>query len=314
MEADGITHKILNIHDDSSVHFPDSSVHKLQLEDPLLSSCTSSKLSDEPEENPPIFISSSEGPSSPFSISSLKNSKWKIILLVLGLVLVLVLGTTEAAQVGEAFIEWVQDQGPIAYIFYLLLFVLFSVFAFPVGVLTFSSGLVLGLWQGAIISFIGSLLGAWAAFFVGKKLLHSFVEDIFGENPWLGVMRRAMRVSGWKLIFLLRMSPLLPFNIMNYVLSLTEVSFSVYASSTAAGIFLPTILWVYFGTIATSLQRAVAHPDPVSSALLAVAVAVTVLSVGLIGHITGKIVRRELDNLGTSNSVEPAGSQSNFVL
>ena len=66
---------------------------------------------------------------------------------------------------------------------------------------------------------------------------------------------KAISTEGLKVVFLLRMCPLVPFTYFNYVMGITSVSFVHYAVGTI-GILPGSIVYVFIGTTIGSIQDA----------------------------------------------------------
>jgi uncharacterized membrane protein YdjX (TVP38/TMEM64 family) len=89
-----------------------------------------------------------------------------------------------------------------------------------------------------------------------KPVIAERVRKWAAESPFFTAVLRAIDSAGegWKITLLLRLSPLMPYALINYLLSSTQISFWTYAWTTAAGVLPPTALYVYLGTTAASLS------------------------------------------------------------
>eukprot|EP00798_Chlamydomonas_sp_ICE-L_P010152 gene10152-8055_t len=112
------------------------------------------------------------------------------------------------------------------------------VLLFPCMILQVVSGALYGFWYGFLVSWVATSVGQSLAFVLGRYLFRALVKNYLRQTwPTFPVIDAAIKQSGWKLTCLLRLSPVLPYNILNYALALTPVSFWVYtgASSLAMG-------------------------------------------------------------------------------
>src|SRR5688572_32054599 len=108
--------------------------------------------------------------------------------------------------------------GPVLFI---LLYVVAAITLAPAFLLTFSAGAVFGLWRGTLLTFVGASLGASAVFAVAAPLARSRVLRWIDRDPRVASTRRAVvRDSAW-IMFLLRLSPLVPYTLLNYALALS---------------------------------------------------------------------------------------------
>ncbi len=119
---------------------------------------------------------------------------------------------------------------------------------FPGTPLTLLSGATLGLFWGSVVSLIGNILGATAAFFVSRYFLQKYViKTILSKYPKISEYEKRFSTHGLETVILLRLIPLFPFNILNYLLGVTRVTNKDYILGTVIGIIPGTIAFVYFG-------------------------------------------------------------------
>eukprot|EP00817_Percolomonadidae_sp_ATCC50343_P004337 CAMPEP_0117418524 /NCGR_PEP_ID=MMETSP0758-20121206/276_1 /TAXON_ID=63605 /ORGANISM="Percolomonas cosmopolitus, Strain AE-1 (ATCC 50343)" /LENGTH=204 /DNA_ID=CAMNT_0005199055 /DNA_START=576 /DNA_END=1186 /DNA_ORIENTATION=+ len=134
----------------------------------------------------------------------------------------------------------------------IVLYAAATVFFVPGLILTLAGGFIFGWWGLPIIS-AGSVLGATLAFLNGRFLARSLVKNAVQKYPIFNSIDRAVEEEGWKIIFLLRLISLIPFNFLNYALGLTSASTIQYILASWIGMLPGTALYVYFGKAAGSL-------------------------------------------------------------
>jgi uncharacterized membrane protein YdjX (TVP38/TMEM64 family) len=172
--------------------------------------------------------------------------------LVLGLLLVaaaLLLGgralggalTAAVAQV-EALGVW----GPAAFV---ALYVVACVLAIPGSALTLAAGAAFGLVGGLAASFAGAMLGSTAAFLVARHGARARLAARFADDARFDAIDRAVAARGRTVVFLLRLSPAIPFSLLNYALGLTRVPLRDYVLG-GVGMLPGTLLYVYYGKVA----------------------------------------------------------------
>ena len=151
------------------------------------------------------------------------------------------------------FLAWVQRIGPwgavllgAAYIPAALLFV-------PGSLLTLGAGFALGVGLGTVAVSIGSTLGASAAFLAGRTLARGFIEAKLSHNPRFRAIDQAVKHEGFKIVLLTRLSPVFPFNLLNYAFGLTPVSLRDYFLASWIGMLPGTVMYVYLGSAAKNL-------------------------------------------------------------
>lgn len=149
-------------------------------------------------------------------------------------------------------LAWIDGLGAIAPIAFIVLYVIITVAFLPASVVTLGAGVVFGVVKGSLFVFIGAMLGATAAFLVGRYLARDWIgKKIAGHRKFTSI-DEAIGREGRKIIFLIRLSPAFPFNLLNYALGLTKVSVKDYVIGTT-GIIPGTVMYVYLGSLAGNL-------------------------------------------------------------
>ncbi len=168
------------------------------------------------------------------------------------------LAAAAALPLGEWFaaaVEWIGAHGMIAWIAYVGAYVLATVLVVPGSILTLAAGFLFGLPLGVILVSAGSVLGAAAAFLIGRFLARDWVAERIDKLPRFHALDIATRRDGFMIVFLARLSPLFPFNLLNYGLGLTAVPFKQYVLASWIGMLPVTILYVYVGSLAKNLAE-----------------------------------------------------------
>ena len=125
------------------------------------------------------------------------------------------------------------------------LYVLSTVLVVPGSALTLAAGFLYGLGGGLVVVVPASLVGASAAFIVARWLARDWAMARFARHPRLGALEQAISGNGGWVVFLLRLSPVVPFSILNYLLGITRLRFRDYAIASALGMLPGTVLYVY---------------------------------------------------------------------
>ncbi len=123
------------------------------------------------------------------------------------------------------------------------------------GALTAASGLIFGLGEGVLYSFLAAVIGSTGAFLIARHGARRWVERRVGGDRRFAVIDRAVGREGLKISFLLRLSPVFPFVLLNYALGLTQVRLRDYLLA-AFGMLPGTLLYVYLGKAAGDLSAA----------------------------------------------------------
>jgi uncharacterized membrane protein YdjX (TVP38/TMEM64 family) len=171
----------------------------------------------------------------------------RLVLLVVAVVLVVMLGRTASGHLQD-FTVWLKGLGPWGPIAFILGYVVATVAFVPGSVLTLAAGALFGLLWGTAIVFVAATTGASAAFLVSRYLARGAIERRLVGNERFAAIDRAIASQGRKIVFLLRLSPIFPFNLLNYGLGLTKVRYPDYLLA-SVGMIPGTLLYVYYGKV-----------------------------------------------------------------
>jgi len=143
----------------------------------------------------------------------------------------------------------VQRWGIAAPVVFVLLYALSVVALIPASVLTMAGGAVFGLARGVAFSFGGAVLGSTVAFLLGRYVMRRVVERRLLTMPRYAAIDRAVSARGRRIVFLLRLSPIVPFNFLNYALGVTRVSVGDFVIA-SAGMLPGAAMYAYTGKVA----------------------------------------------------------------
>lgn len=153
------------------------------------------------------------------------------------------------------FLLWVdQDLGPWGPLVLAVAYIPLTVLAVPASVLTLGGGYLYGLSVGFVADSVGATLGATAAFLIGRTIGRPYVIAKIKDYPKFRAVAIAIQTSGFKIVLLLRLVPLLPFNMLNYLLSVTPVPLGEYILASWLGMMPITLALVYAGTTLKDLS------------------------------------------------------------
>jgi len=175
---------------------------------------------------------------------------------VLVVALVLVAHYFEAPARLRSALDAIARLGPWGPALFALLYVTATVFFLPGSILTVGAGVVFGLVRGFVIVSISATLGATTAFLVGRYLARAWIAGKIESHPKFDAIEEAVAGDGWKIVALLRLSPVVPFNVLNYAFGVTRVSLRDYALASWIGMMPGTLVYVYLGSIAGDLAGA----------------------------------------------------------
>ena len=149
-------------------------------------------------------------------------------------------------------LEWIESLGSIGAIAFIGIYILATVAFLPAFILTLGAGVLFGVWWGSVYVFIGATLGAIAAFLVGRYLVRDWVAKKIAGNDKFRAIDRAVGKEGLKIVLLTRLSPIFPFNLLNYAFGVTGVSIQDYIIG-SIGMIPGTMMFVYIGSLVGSV-------------------------------------------------------------
>lgn len=195
-------------------------------------------------------------------------------------------------------LDWVDSLGAWGPIAFIAIYNLATVLFLPGSLLTLGGGAIFGLVQGSLYVFVAATLGATFAFLIGRYLARDAIAKKIDGNQKFKAIDEAIAKEGLKIVFLTRLSPIFPFNLLNYALGLTSVSLKDYVLG-SFGMLPGTILYVYLGSLAGDLAMIgseSATADPNAAKLQWVIRIVGLLAtVGVTWYVT-KVAKKALDN------------------
>ena len=145
-------------------------------------------------------------------------------------------------------LQWINSLGAIGGIVFIGIYIIATLAFLPAALLTLGAGVIFGVIWGSVYVFIGATLGAIAAFLGGRYLAQGWVKEKISSYKKFAIIDKAVSKEGLKIVLLVRLSPLFPFNLLNYAFGITSVSFQDYLIG-SVGMIPGTIMYVYFGSL-----------------------------------------------------------------
>lgn len=206
--------------------------------------------------------------------------QWAAVLLGALAVGVVVLAGRQFAPLVPAFANWMEGLGWAGPLLFMLVYAVACILLLPASVFTMIAGAVYGVGWGTLYTVVGALTAIAVAFLISRHLARDAVGRRLAGRPELAAIDRAVGLDGFRIVLLLRLSPIFPFSILNYALGLTQVRFRDYILA-SVGSIPGTFVFVSAGRLAGDIAMVAAgeaSPDSRSSMLL--------LGIGLVATIT----------------------------
>ncbi len=225
------------------------------------------------------------------------------LLIILGLLLAVAPAQAQEAASSGGFnpqellrnaLEWVDSLGAVGAIAFMLIYIVATVAFLPGSILTLGAGVVFGVVLGSIYVFIGATIGATLAFLVGRYFARGWISKKIAGNAKFGAIDRAVGEEGLKIVLLTRLSPIFPFNLLNYGLGVTGVSLKDYVIA-SVGMIPGTIMYVYLGSLAGNIAMIGGAEQPTNPVITwAIRIIGFIATVAVTLYVT-KVARKALD-------------------
>ena len=178
--------------------------------------------------------------------------KWVLALLAVAFLLVF-LYFLDVQELFQVALAWISDLGPWGPVFFIVFYILSTVLFLPGLIPTMAAGVLFGVIRGTLLVSISSISGATLAFLIGRYLAREWVAAMIRGNQKFEAIDAAVAEEGWKIVGLTRLSPVFPFNLLNYAFGLTQVSLKDYFLASWIGMLPGTVMYVYIGSLAGNL-------------------------------------------------------------
>mmetsp|Transcript_2786 Transcript_2786/g.6544 ORF Transcript_2786/g.6544 Transcript_2786/m.6544 type:complete len:318 (+) Transcript_2786:196-1149(+) len=219
------------------------------------------------------------------------------------------LTTKNVSGAVEDFLAWIEDNPTVGIFAFMGVYVVSTVFFIPGSILTLGAGFVfanafglgLGVALGTLAVFVGASAGACAAFLIGRYLLRDWVSNLAKKYAIFQALDIAFEEKGLRIMTLLRLSPLIPWNAINYIAGVTSLKFYEYVIALIA--ILPgTVLYVFLGASAGSLADSASSGDNATVTIIVVVVGV-IFGIAAVG-VTSYYAKKELNRITAERNAQ----------
>eukprot|EP01027_Heterolobosea_sp_BB2_P002086 GEZU01003138.1.p1 GENE.GEZU01003138.1~~GEZU01003138.1.p1 ORF type:complete len:369 (-),score=82.59 GEZU01003138.1:929-2035(-) len=243
-----------------------------------------------------------------------------LCLCIVSIFVLVMLPDSPIQSVVSDFLSWIKNEDGnglpqyLACIIVVLLYMLTIVMAMPGTPINLASGFLFDMWPGALVALAGSAIGSAVAFILGRTLLRGWAESFAKKRRRFKDIDRAVASEGFKLVFLLRLSPAFPFSVFSYLLGVTNVSFWKYVLATNLGNAPFSIVYTYFGSIMRDLSDMWSDPTADASTaqqwiIAVVIIIITVVVMLLAIFITARAIKKASKEHDNDNEIAMAGDQ-----
>ena len=188
----------------------------------------------------------------------------------------------------------VADLGPWAPVLFVLIYVVAAVTLAPAFFLTVAGGAVFGVWQGSLLVFVGASLGASAVYALASPLARTRWMRRVTSDQRVAAVRHAVAGGGVRIMLLLRLSPLVPYSILNYALALSGVRYADFVVA-LLGMIPAIILYTYYGKVVGDVAALAAGVSPPRGVEYYVLLGVGLVTVAVSTTMITRAARREME-------------------
>ena len=187
------------------------------------------------------------------------NTKLKLLLIIC-LVVILIAAAKIFNFQGllQTSLIWVKSLGSFGPIAFIAIYTLATVLLIPGLIVTLGAGFLYGVVWGSVYVFIAATLGSILAFLIGRYLCRSWVTRQIQGHAKFKAIDQAVGTEGFKIVILTRLSPIFPFNLLNYAFGITQVSLKDYVFG-SIGKIPGIVMYVYIGSIGDLVMIGTPH-------------------------------------------------------
>ena len=171
----------------------------------------------------------------------------------------------EMKMIISSFLHWLSKYRFVGPLVLIIALIVATVLLLPGTVITLGTGVALmkayentwlALLVGSISVFVGTWVGSIIALLIARYLFREQAVRCAMKYKFLTAIDKAIEIEGFKLMFLMRLCPLIPFNIQNYVMGVTSIKIAHYAVG-GLGMLPFIVIIVFFGTTISDIHDAV---------------------------------------------------------
>tara|TARA_B110001452_G_C15241165_1_gene429726 strand:- start:5742 stop:6470 length:729 start_codon:yes stop_codon:yes gene_type:complete len=144
------------------------------------------------------------------------------------------------------FLDWFEELGALAPILFTLMLIIGVVILAPTPIIKVTAGALFPYWIAVIINFTASIVGGLLAFLLGRWLFRDTIAKTVASDRRLQSIETAIGEEAMKISVLVRLSPLIPDEWLNYIMSSGPVTTRVFFISNLSSIIY-SLAYAYFG-------------------------------------------------------------------
>ena len=206
---------------------------------------------------------------------------------------------------------WIEGLGFWAPLIFSVTYGIAATLFVPASALSLAAGVMFGVWLGSAAVWLGATLAIVLSFLIARYAARSRVEALAETNPRFAAIDRAIGEQGWKIVALMRLSPVFPFTLQNYLFGVTAIRFWPSCIASAVAIVPGTFLYVYLGYAGGQAAAAVGgapRTDALRLGLQLAGLLATVVVTVVVARIAAKAIAKHAPDETLEPSQEVARS------
>ena len=174
--------------------------------------------------------------------------------------------------------QWLASLGYWAYPTFTVIYLLATLVGLPAIFLFIAAGSLFGFVPGLIVVSFADTISMAVCYLLGRTVARKKVNKWISQRPHWGEFDRAVAKQGWKIVFLTRLSPIVPSNVLNYGFSLTKINFWQYLFVSWLAMLPVIALYVYLASVGIDLLSGNSDPKQIIASVIGIITAVTAIA------------------------------------
>ena len=174
--------------------------------------------------------------------------------------------------------QWLNSLGYFAYPAFVVIYLSTTLVGLPAIFLFLAAGSLFGFVPALIVVSFADTLGIAVCFFLGRTVARKRISKWIARRPQWDKFDRAVAKKGWKIVFLTRLSPIVPSNVLNYGFSLTKIDFWQYLFVSWLAMLPVISLYVYLASMGVNLLSGDSDPKQITASVIGSVTAVMAIA------------------------------------
>lgn len=227
-----------------------------------------------------------------------KASRLRLYLSLAIIAIWIIIGFFVFQDIGE-LIQWFDGLGTLGSIVYCLLITVAIILMAPSPILKVGAGALFPYWIAVLVNFVASIVGGLIAFLLGRWMFRDYIANIVSKDERLKRIETAINNEAMQISVLVRLSPIIPDEWLNYIMASSPVSVRVFFVSSLSSIVY-SLAYAYFGLAAGELVFSGNVMEnfsnsPAGTILLIIGVVASVIVTFFIARITKNALENKVD-------------------